>query len=585
MPESYDLSGLAPSTSYSMAVRGYDEGGNLGGISNVVTATTPTDIIPPATVTDLAAGGETEHAITLSWTAPGDDGSAGQATTYDVRYSMQPITEVKWDAATPVAVPFAPAQAGAHEELTVGSLESRVVYNFALKTSDLAGNLSGLSNVVDLETAGTRTWRVLADGTGDAPTIQAAIELAKDGDLVLVEPGTYYENINLRGKAIHLKGDAGPEVTILDGMYADSSVVMCDSGETNRTIIEGLTITHGKGTVVTPGGGRFGAGILCRGGAPVIRGNIIRANRAESPPGYIWSWGGGVWGYSSTDIIILEDNVIADNFATSNAGGLSLGECQVRRNIIRGNTTGKGDGGGLYIDGPAIIQENLFLENVAADHGGGIYVTNSQATLASEIDISGNVLIANQGLGLDGPGDCSGGAIWIQGAAYVHENTIAFNKASGLDTFLEGGGICLYAPSSDLLVERNVMYRNMGGGLVTIALYGEWEATIRRNLLYENEGEDINNISPSLITLHLEENLFEDPLFCIIGIDSRGDLAGSSPALDQSYGVIGAVAEPGCAPYAGARTGESAWGPLKMRFGSTDTSGPARRSKNQRTRQ
>jgi len=99
-----------------------------------------------------------------------------------------------------------------------------------------------------------------------------------------VEPGTYYENINLRGKAIHLKGDAGPETTILDGTYGDSSVVVCDSGETNRTVIEGLTITNGKGTI-RAANGRLGAGLLLRYAAPVIRSNIIRNNRAVSPQG------------------------------------------------------------------------------------------------------------------------------------------------------------------------------------------------------------------------------------------------------------------------------------------------------------
>jgi hypothetical protein len=37
---------------------------------------------------------------------------------------------------------------------------------------------------------------------GDQPTIQAGIDIAVDGDTVLVQPDTYIENINYNGKNI-----------------------------------------------------------------------------------------------------------------------------------------------------------------------------------------------------------------------------------------------------------------------------------------------------------------------------------------------------------------------------------------------
>src|SRR5215471_15336020 len=64
----------------------------------------------------------------------------------------------------------------------------------------------------------------------DRPTIQSAINDATDGDMVLVAPGTYVENVNFGGKAITVTSESGPEVTIIDGSNADS-VVSFTSGE------------------------------------------------------------------------------------------------------------------------------------------------------------------------------------------------------------------------------------------------------------------------------------------------------------------------------------------------------------------
>src|SRR6266436_2220044 len=51
---------------------------------------------------------------------------------------------------------------------------------------------------------------------GDRPTIQAGINAASSGDIVLVAPGTYIENINFMGKAITVKSSNGAKYTIID---------------------------------------------------------------------------------------------------------------------------------------------------------------------------------------------------------------------------------------------------------------------------------------------------------------------------------------------------------------------------------
>jgi parallel beta-helix repeat protein len=67
---------------------------------------------------------------------------------------------------------------------------------------------------IDIQSA---TWIVRSDGTGDAPTIQAAINGAAPGDTILVSAGLYQENSLFCDKDnLTLMSVDGPEHTILE---------------------------------------------------------------------------------------------------------------------------------------------------------------------------------------------------------------------------------------------------------------------------------------------------------------------------------------------------------------------------------
>jgi Pel9A-like, right handed beta helix region/Fibronectin type III domain len=111
------------------------------------------DNTPPGAVANLGASQVSDHTLLLSWTAPGDDGANGTVSSYDLRWSLQPIDATNFGSATPVAVPPAPAPGGSTQSYVMASLNGGTRYYFALKARDEANNVSALSNVLNVTTS------------------------------------------------------------------------------------------------------------------------------------------------------------------------------------------------------------------------------------------------------------------------------------------------------------------------------------------------------------------------------------------------------------------------------------------------
>jgi hypothetical protein len=241
----------------------------------------------------------------------------------------------------------------------------------------------------------------------DFAKIQDAIDSSVDGDTILVAPGSYYENVNFRGKNVLVSSyylfdeDVSfINTTIIDGsnpQSADSaSVVLFLSGEKNTAILQGFTITGGKGTVKfdTRGGFfvRLGGGIIIYNSSPTIRHNIIAYNESINAAGVSHNGGGGI--AANTSNAIISNNIIFKNNA-HDGGGVVLGPNPgliFRNNIIAYNTTvptGIG-GGGLFIFGP----QGRFINNTIAfnhsNRGGGIEIEDNATVYIENGIIYGN---------------------------------------------------------------------------------------------------------------------------------------------------------------------------------------------------
>ena len=147
--QSYTAEGLVFGITYYFGIKAFDESQNVSPLSNIPSTALLEDNIPPATITDLEV--IEGYAVNLStikirWTAPGDDGDVGTASSYEIRYALDSIDESNWDAATVFADPPDPEPAGTIQNCNITGLPAGTIYYFAIKAYDNNSNVNEVSN-------------------------------------------------------------------------------------------------------------------------------------------------------------------------------------------------------------------------------------------------------------------------------------------------------------------------------------------------------------------------------------------------------------------------------------------------------
>ena len=196
----------------------------------------------------------------------------------------------------------------------------------------------------------------------DTSSIQAAINLASDGDIVLVSPGTYFENIDFLDKNLSLASliYSGYDSSLLDETILDGgglgSVVTINGGQNQSSLVMGFIIENGLSE-------EFGGGISIQNSSPTITNNTIRNNQVGNCGGK----GGG--------IAVLENSyayIFANLIVNNSVSGVCDCECYF--------------GGGIYVDesswpiiGGSITLGNFFQNN-SGDYGKQLYREHSEDT-------------------------------------------------------------------------------------------------------------------------------------------------------------------------------------------------------------
>ena len=271
--------------------------------------------------------------------------------------------------------------------------------------------------------AASECWAKVIHVPSDQPSIQAGINTASNGDTVEVSPGTYFENINFKGKLITVTSTAGPKVTTINGRGANA-VVIFSSGETTAAVLSGFTITNGSasGEIVADEGG----GIDIESSSPTISRNVIANNKAGNG-------GGGIAVEFSSAIVsgnTITNNSQTDSTGGDGGGGILIGgpgSAQIISNVISNNSWPSGGGGGISLNaaGTPVILNNIISGNsvsgVYPAQGGGIWMGNDSDPIIVQNLIFNNVADQGGGIYFVVPGDSAGPTLV--------NNTIADNIA------------------------------------------------------------------------------------------------------------------------------------------------------------
>ncbi len=147
---SYIDAGLTNGTTYYYKAFSRDVVLNYS--SGAQVSAVPHDTTPPAQITTLSATPLTATTVRLNWTAVGDNGSIGTASSYDIRYSTAIITAGNFTSATQVSGAPTPKASGSAETMTISGLLGNMTYYFAIKAIDGSANASVMSNVPSART-------------------------------------------------------------------------------------------------------------------------------------------------------------------------------------------------------------------------------------------------------------------------------------------------------------------------------------------------------------------------------------------------------------------------------------------------
>jgi hypothetical protein len=327
--------------------------------------------------------------------------------------------------------------------------------------------------------AGAKTYLLKPDGSGDLPTIRAALDVAVEGDSVILGDGEFliwwcliFPDANI----VFCSQSLDPSRCVISAQ-GDCGALDFSRGQSSATVLEGITIRDALGAaavycygssptirhcIFRNNVGVFGGGIACDKASPTIESCLFQGNRAGSYGAYEFPGrGGGI--------------AVAD-------GAPRIINCTFTRNA----TTGSGAGVNIY-GGDAQITNCRFMAGVTG-FGGGVCCSHSQ------VEIVGCTITGNRESGLL----CSGSSV-----------TMRNTTVAGCDGGSRGGGGVLVTNGGHLWAERCVVWGNCSD-----AGFGNVQVDSGGTAAFEYCLVESSGVGGGGTIEGLGPDSFRDPLFC-----------------------------------------------------------------------
>jgi len=301
---------------------------------------------------------------------------------------------------------------------------------------------------------------------GAATSIIAAVNVAAEGETIWVTNGLYKltNQITLGNNTLRSwnNGATDRDGTIIDGNNYTGKPV------TNRCVQINVAGGYLDGFTISNGFAAYGGGVLMS-IAGVITNCIITLNEATRTTA--WS-GGGVAMYGAGGKLThcnIISNRAPDSGVASAGGVLASGtDTKVINCEISGNTAYQW--AGLYIDGGCMVSNCMISGNTATLYGGG-FTMRTGGGIISHCIISNNSAGTISGAGGGGAHMAVGGT--IRNCTFVDNN-------SGR----QGGGIYIYIPQTNLIVENclfanNHSTANHGGGIYLFHVHATLDGLVQ----------------------------------------------------------------------------------------------------------
>ncbi|MBD3336000.1 MAG: hypothetical protein GF355_10850 [Candidatus Eisenbacteria bacterium] len=362
---------------------------------------------------------------------------------------------------------------------------------------------AGVALLLMLGSAASETYIVKPDGTGDFPTIQAAIDAAVGGDVIELADGVFTgsgnRDLDYGGKAIRIASESGDARECVIDCQGNGRGFHFHSGEGPGSELADVTVRNGNAEA--------GGTIFCEQSSPSVVGCILTQSSAQG--------GGGIMCMESSPAFSRCSVTLNE---TSNHGGGYLGrdsspafeDCD-----FRGNRAPTDIGGGVSAAGtssPTFLR-CVFTGNMCGYKGGAMVVSEYCDAVVEDCTFSGNT--AQYGAGIT----CA-----VFSEPIISNCTFHRNAAQG------GSALECYW-GANAAVERSIFAFSTQGNAVNLV---DGAATLTCVNIYGNAGGDW--VGPIADQYGVNGNISQDPLFCQaasidvpLGIHSDSPCAPFSP--------------------------------------------------------